>query len=150
MGDIESIPSVSVLQSWRVKFKYNLCVSVIQNGWVTLSPFHVLVFYKKDGWNVLLVVFYWSQLPQHNSLTICAFSNCTLNIDSPMLTRVVSSFLEALCQEISGGPWNKLSILAALKKNNLVKHTSKNLENLWKWETICAKRRKFSNFQRKW
>ena len=31
-----------------MKFKYNLCVIVIQNGWVTLSPFHVLVFYKID------------------------------------------------------------------------------------------------------
>ena len=31
-------------------------------------------------------------------------------------SRVVSSFLGALCQEMFGGPWNKLSILAALKK----------------------------------
>ena len=49
VGDIESIVSVSVLQNGRVKFKYNLCVSVIQNEWMTLSPFHVLVFYKMDG-----------------------------------------------------------------------------------------------------
>ena len=51
MGDIESIPCVSVLQNGRLKSKYNLCVSVIQNGWMTLSPFHELVFYKMDGWN---------------------------------------------------------------------------------------------------
>ena len=25
------------------------CVSVLQNGWVTLGSFHVLVFYKMDG-----------------------------------------------------------------------------------------------------
>ena len=46
MGDIESIPYVNVLQNGRVKFKYNLCVSVIQNVWVTLSLLNVLVFYK--------------------------------------------------------------------------------------------------------
>ena len=26
-----------------------ICVSGLQNGWVTLDPFHVLVFYKMDG-----------------------------------------------------------------------------------------------------
>ena len=51
MGDIEFIPCVSVSQNGSVKFKYNLCVCVIQNGWLTLSPFNVLVFYKIDGWN---------------------------------------------------------------------------------------------------
>ena len=30
------------------------------------------------------------------------------------------------------------------------KRTNQKLEKLWKWETICAKCRKFSNFQRKW
>ena len=41
MGVNESIPCDSVLQNERVKL-YNLCVSVLQNGWVTSSPFHVL------------------------------------------------------------------------------------------------------------
>ena len=65
MGEIESIPrvsvfpneqvklkynlSVSVIQNGWVKSKYNLCVSVIPIGWVTLSPFTVLVFNKMDG-----------------------------------------------------------------------------------------------------
>ena len=49
MGDVESIPCVSILQNGWIKFKYNLCVAGIQNGWVTLIPFHVLVFYKIDG-----------------------------------------------------------------------------------------------------
>ena len=49
MGDIECIPFVSVFPNGRVKFKYNLCFSVIENSVVTLSPFHVLVFYKMDG-----------------------------------------------------------------------------------------------------
>ena len=46
---IESIACVSVLFRRWMKFKYDLGVSVIQIGWVTLSPFHVLVFYKLDG-----------------------------------------------------------------------------------------------------
>ena len=33
--------------------------------------------------------------------------------------RAVSSFLGALCQEKFGGPYKRLTILAALKKNNL-------------------------------
>ena len=51
MGEIESIPRVSVFPNEQVKLKYNLSVSVIQNGWVKLSSFHVLVFYKMDGLN---------------------------------------------------------------------------------------------------
>ena len=47
MDDIESIPCfISVLQNGWVKFKYNLCVSVIQNVWVTLSLLNVLVLNK--------------------------------------------------------------------------------------------------------
>ena len=49
MADIEPIPYVRVLQNGRVTLKNNICVSVIQNGWVTLSPFHVTVFNKIDG-----------------------------------------------------------------------------------------------------
>ena len=48
MGDIESFPCVSVLSNRHVKIKYNIFVSVIQNGWVELSLFHVFVFYKMD------------------------------------------------------------------------------------------------------
>ena len=48
MDDIEFIPGVSVLQNGQVKLKHNLYVSVIQNGWLSLSPFNVLVFYKMN------------------------------------------------------------------------------------------------------
>ena len=51
MGDIESIPCVSALQNGREKFKYNLSVGLVQNGWLTLSPFHVLVLYKMNERN---------------------------------------------------------------------------------------------------
>ena len=54
MDDIKSIPCVSVLQSEQVSFKYNLCDSVIQNGWMTLSPFYVSVVYKSMGENQML------------------------------------------------------------------------------------------------
>ena len=33
----------------REKIPNQICVSVLQNEWVTLSPFHALVFYKVDG-----------------------------------------------------------------------------------------------------
>ena len=33
--------------------------------------------------------------------------------NTDMTCRAMSSFLGALCQEMFGGPWNKLSILAA-------------------------------------
>ena len=63
MDDIEYISCVSVLQNGRLKFKYNLYVSVIQNGWVTWSPFHVLVFDKLYKWNSIttyvLVLYIW-------------------------------------------------------------------------------------------
>ena len=65
-------------------------------------------------------------------------------------TRAVSSFLGALCQESFWGPWNRISFLAALKKELFGKAYKQKLEKLWKWGTICAKCRKFSNFQRKW
>ena len=48
MGDIESVPCVTVFQNGRVKFKYNLSASVIKNGWVTLNPFYVLLFFMKQ------------------------------------------------------------------------------------------------------
>ena len=33
-------------------------VSDLQNGWVKLAPFYVLVFYKKDGWHWVHSVLY--------------------------------------------------------------------------------------------
>ena len=33
----------------KERIQIKICVSVLKKGWVTLGPFHVLVFYKMDG-----------------------------------------------------------------------------------------------------
>ena len=48
-GSITLIPLAKESLSKRKGIQIQIYVSGLQNVWVTLSPFHVLVFYKMDG-----------------------------------------------------------------------------------------------------
>ena len=62
--------------------------------------------------------------------------------NTDMTCRAMSSFLGALCQEMFGGPWNKLSILAALEQRKYGKANKQKFGKIMKLRNNLHKSQK--------